>query len=126
MEMFNEVILMQTLYMIICFSAFIPDVQMRFYLGYVAIIIVGIHLAVSLFMIFGSTFLETKMKCKRRIMRRNFKKSRLQLQNKLRDSHKSRKARLVKLQQESTVAAEASVDEPSIEEVEKKCPTDVL
>ena len=77
MEYFNEFILMQTMYTILCFSPFVPDVKTKFYLGYVTITIVCLHLAVNLFSIFKSTFHGIKFKCKKRIMKNKFKKSRL-------------------------------------------------
>ena len=55
---------MITLYSIICFSPLIDEVQTKFYLGYVAISIVVIHLIVNLSMIFVSTLNLVKRKCK--------------------------------------------------------------
>ena len=72
MEYFNEFILMQTMYTIICFSPFIGDVETKFYLGYVTITIVCLHLVVNLFIIFRSTFLGIKFKCRKRsLMKKN-------------------------------------------------------
>jgi hypothetical protein len=44
MGYFNEIIIMLTLYCIMCFSDFVSDVQMRSNVGLVGILIVGSHL----------------------------------------------------------------------------------
>ena len=61
-EMFNETILMFVMYTIICFSPFVPDVSVRFFIGYITIFAVGLHLAVNIYGIAGSTFAGVKRK----------------------------------------------------------------
>ena len=51
LEYFNEIILMIVLYTFICFSPFVPDIEMRFAIGYVSITTVCTHLAVNFFLI---------------------------------------------------------------------------
>ena len=76
-EYFNEFILMMVLYTVICFSPFAPNVDVKCYSGYVSITFVAIHLAVNLISIFTGNFFEQKLKCKKRIILRNYHKSRL-------------------------------------------------
>ena len=76
MEFFNEIILMMTMYSIMCFSPFIFDAETKFYLGYITIAIVCLHLAVNFFLIFKGTFHEMKMKCRRYHNRKAMSKSR--------------------------------------------------
>ena len=60
-EYFNEIILMLTLYTFICFSPFVPDVEMRFAIGYFAIATVSLHLVVNFTLIGRETYLKIKM-----------------------------------------------------------------
>ncbi len=54
-DLFNEVIIVLTLYTMMCFTFFIPDEIMRFYLGYFSCFLVVIHLLVNLsIMLVGS------------------------------------------------------------------------
>ena len=43
MELFNEVILMCLLYTMICFTAWIQNIEMKFNIGFVSIAVVGLH-----------------------------------------------------------------------------------
>ena len=43
-EIFNEVILVLLMYTIMCLSNFVPDIELKFQIGYVAIGLVGLHL----------------------------------------------------------------------------------
>ena len=76
MEYFNEFILMMTMYSILCFTPFVGDLYTQFYMGYVTITIVCLHLIINLFMIFKSTFYEMKMKCKKKMMLKQSKQQR--------------------------------------------------
>ena len=61
-EMFNETILMFVMYTIICFSPFVPSVEVRFCIGYITIFVVCLHLAVNFYGIISSTFWNIKLK----------------------------------------------------------------
>jgi len=50
-EMFSEVVLMFSVYHLICFTPFVPDVEVRFKLGYSCIGVVSFHILVSLLLI---------------------------------------------------------------------------
>ena len=54
-EWFNEVVLMSTLYTIMCFSPLVQDVATKFYIGYVCIAIVISHLLLNIGIIFYVT-----------------------------------------------------------------------
>ena len=73
-EYFNECILMLTVYTIICFTPFVPEVETKFYIGYMAISLVVLHLVVNLLIIFRSTVLLIKLKCKLRARRKDSEK----------------------------------------------------
>ena len=73
-ELFNECILMFSIYTIICFTPFIPDVDCKFYIGYATISIVIAHLFVNLCIILKSTYLAIKFKLKLRSKRRILEK----------------------------------------------------
>ena len=60
MEYFNEVILMMTLYTIMCFSGWISDVEIKFKLGYVACALVTFHFLLNLSLIIVITVRVTK------------------------------------------------------------------
>ena len=46
-ELFSEVSLMLVMYHMICFTPFVPDVQVRFYLGYSVCAVICFHLLIS-------------------------------------------------------------------------------
>ena len=54
-ELFNEIVLMFVMYTIICFSPFVPDVTVRFYIGYITIFVVSLHLAINIYEILQAT-----------------------------------------------------------------------
>jgi len=47
-ELFSECMVMMVMYHLICFTPFVPDLQIRFKLGYVLIAVISLHLVVSL------------------------------------------------------------------------------
>ncbi len=55
-EMFHEVIMMQILYTMLCFTDFVPDVTTRGYIGYYSMAMVCIHLGVCFFFMFKSSY----------------------------------------------------------------------
>lgn len=75
-EYFNEFILMVILYTILCFSPFVGDVNVKFFIGYVSIFFVSLHLVVNITSISISTFASLKLKCKRKMALSRFKKIR--------------------------------------------------
>ena len=54
-ELFNETVLMFVMYTMICFSPFVPDVNVRFYIGYITIFVVSLHLAINIYEILLAT-----------------------------------------------------------------------
>ena len=60
-EYFNEIILMAVLYTFICFSPFVPDVEVRFSIGYISIATVSLHLLVNFAIIGRVTYRKIKM-----------------------------------------------------------------
>jgi len=61
-ELFSEVVVMLVMYHLICFTPFVPDVDMRFRLGYSVSAIVIAHLAVSMAILLRITYLDLKFK----------------------------------------------------------------
>jgi len=61
-ELFSEVVVMLVMYHLICFTPFVPDVDMRFKLGYSVSAIVIVHLAVSMAILLRVTYLDLKKK----------------------------------------------------------------
>jgi hypothetical protein len=49
MEIFHDVIMMQILYTMICFTEFVPDIPTRGYIGYYSMAMVSLHLGVCFF-----------------------------------------------------------------------------
>jgi hypothetical protein len=70
MEIFNEVVIMLTVYTFMMFSDFVQDVDTEFVVGYLAIGFVGIHLLVNIGLIGLHSFKE----CKEKIRHRRWKK----------------------------------------------------
>ena len=64
LEFFNELILMLVLYTMLCFSPFVHDVNVKFYLGYVSIAIVALHLLINLSFIFKGSYDVVRNKCR--------------------------------------------------------------
>ena len=64
MEIFNESILLIVAYTIICFSAWIPNIETKFKIGYVSVGFVTIHLIVNFSLITYSTIKTYIRKCR--------------------------------------------------------------
>ena len=60
-EIFNEVILMMVMYCVMCFSPLVPDVEVKFLMGYVCQAFIISHLLVNFGIIGGSTFRKIKL-----------------------------------------------------------------
>lgn len=59
-EFFSETIVMLVMYTLICFTPFLPDLEMRFRLGYICIGIISVHLLVSLFILGKGIFKDVR------------------------------------------------------------------
>ena len=90
-EFFNEVILMLVMYTIICFSPFVPDAVVRFYIGYICIFIVCLHLGVNIYGIARFTFFNIRLKLRLRSAKKAHTKFRKQLQLRLAKNHHNRR-----------------------------------
>jgi len=61
-EMFSEVILMLIMYHLICFTPFVPDVEVRFKLGYSVCGLICLHLTVSISLLLKESYIDLRMK----------------------------------------------------------------
>ena len=104
LEFFNELILMTTMYTILVYSAWNDDAILKFQVGYVTIFIVACHLAVNLTLIFGTTAISIRKKCRVKNAKRRFKKSRTAIQARLAKGHAARKKRMKKLRDVSKLS----------------------
>lgn len=62
MEMFHEVIIMQILYTMICFSEFVPDITTRGYIGYYSMFLVSLHLGICFFFMLKDSYINSVKK----------------------------------------------------------------
>jgi len=60
-KMFSETILMLTMYHFICFTPFVPDLEVRFALGYSVSCLICLHLAVSMFLLLKEAYRDVKI-----------------------------------------------------------------
>ena len=63
MEMLNEVLIMFTMYCMIIFTDFVPDVQVKFKVGYFECALITVHFAVYTFFILRDFIRDTRVKC---------------------------------------------------------------
>ena len=70
MELFNEVILVCTLYTIMCFSGWLSNADVKLRVGYVACSLVTFHFGLNLGLIFITTFKIAKRRLRMRKHRR--------------------------------------------------------
>lgn len=61
-EMFSECIVMMVMYHIICFTPFVPDLEVRFRLGYLVCALISSHLVVSLGILLKANLRDIRMK----------------------------------------------------------------
>ena len=73
-ELFNEVILMFVMYTIICFSPFVPDLEVKHGIGYICMAIISIHLLVNLVSIGRFTYDRIRRDCMIKKRRQEYKK----------------------------------------------------
>ena len=92
MELFNELIMLLTLYTIMCFSDWLDDQEFQFKIGYVACALIGFHSGLNLFLITVTTLRETKQRCRLCILRKRHKKARQALKARLEETRPTRKA----------------------------------
>jgi hypothetical protein len=64
MDIFSEYILLFVLYTMMLFSDFVPEIDMRFNIGYASIAIVSLHLFVNLILILVSVGRKIVLKIK--------------------------------------------------------------
>jgi len=55
-EMFSETIVMMVMYHLVCFTPFVPDLEVRFMLGYTVSAVICLHLLVSLGILAKATY----------------------------------------------------------------------
>jgi len=65
MEYFNELLIVSTLYCMICFTDFVPIVEMQVNIGWVCCLIVSLHLAFNMFIIMKSNISQLLLRIKR-------------------------------------------------------------
>ena len=53
--MANEIIIVLTLYTIFCFTNFLPDEMVKFYVGYVSCLLIIVHLLINLFIMLSGS-----------------------------------------------------------------------
>ena len=80
METFNEVVLMFTMYTIICFSPLVQDPNVKFQIGYISMAVVSSHLAVNFGFIGHSTVRMIKLMLLLKMAKRKHTKQRAALQ----------------------------------------------
>jgi hypothetical protein len=69
MELFNEAMVTLIMYSIICFTDFIPDINIRYQLGYVSIILICIHFTVNVVVLLKTNFRQLILVLKRYLKR---------------------------------------------------------
>ena len=72
-ELFNESILMLTLYCVLTFTPWLSDPLLKFDIGYVCIVIVASHLIVNLSLIFRTSIVEARNKWKLRRAKKKYR-----------------------------------------------------
>ena len=73
-ELFNEVILMFVMYTIICFSPFVPDLEVKHGIGYLCMAIISVHLLVNLVNMGRFSYSKIKRECIIQKRRKEYKK----------------------------------------------------
>jgi len=95
-EFFNEVIIMLVMYHIICFTPFVPDLEVRFRLGYLVCLVVAVHLLVNLFFMAKDSIRNLRMSYKSWRARKEFVQQRADILEKWAKGAAKRKARFAK------------------------------
>ena len=115
-EFFNETILMFVMYTIMCFSPWVADVDVRFFIGYITISCVCLHLFVNLFDIVGETYRNVRFSLLKRRAKKKYASQRQRLQAALAKNHEQRR----ELLRERRMKADQMLDiSESVDEDEK-------
>ena len=93
-EMFSEGIVMLVMYHLICFTPFVPEVEMRFKLGYLVCASVCIHLLVSITILLTATYRDLRIKYFIRSAGKLHNKQRKVLQERLKKKRPVREKKL--------------------------------
>ena len=93
MEIFNEIILVLTLYTIMCFSDWLGDVELKMKIGYVACVLVSVHFVLNIIIMTTTTIQVSKRKCRLSSQRRKYKKEREARNKKMDETRKERRAK---------------------------------
>ena len=88
---------MMLMYCIVCMSSWMPDLELKFRIGYVAIGFVVLHLLFHMSMMTCSLIKTKVTDCKRWKRKREHQNKRKALQSKLRERHALRRARSLKI-----------------------------
>jgi len=89
-EMFSETIVMMVMYHLVCFTPFVPDLKVRFMLGYTVSAVICLHLLVSLVILAKATYKDLRMKNRIRIATKGHAEQRKELQDRLKERAPSR------------------------------------
>ena len=76
-DFFNEVIIVFTLYTVMCFSGFVPSALMEFNVGYVSCGLIIIHLVVNLVIMINGSMYKLVLRLKRFFYQRKLKQQKM-------------------------------------------------
>ena len=122
MEIFNEIILVLTLYTIMCFSDWLSDVELKMKIGYVACALVSFHFILNIAIMTTTTIQVSKRKCRFKSLQRKYKKER-EARNKMMEETRAkrsakRRARFAMYLRQEKQAKMQEFEESSSEELE--------
>ena len=109
MEFFNEMMIMFVMYIMICFTDWMPDIEVREFLGYLCIGFVSSHIGVNIFFMFKASARDLSLRYKKWSLFRKYAKIRAEkiykFQKKQRhrnykNEYKLRKAKLERKQRQ--------------------------
>ena len=80
MEYFNEIVLLLTLYCMMCFSDFVPKVETQFEIGWLCCFVVTAHFVINVYFMLKSNFHVLNLRCKKKKLIRAHKR---QLRNRI-------------------------------------------
>jgi len=91
MEIFNEVILMLLLYTVICFTPWIPEVEIKVNIGYLSCLLVTLHLVLNLALMLGGSIKGAFRACKLMCAKKRQAEARVLLKNALKANRHQRR-----------------------------------
>ena len=97
MEIFNEVILMLVLYTMMCFTDFVPEIETKMLIGWVACTLVALHFSINLTIMVLSSVRKTIRTCRMKMLLKKYSKGRIVHQRHLQATHSRRRKRMNKL-----------------------------